>query len=104
MLFLLFCSSLNNVETFSAIHWILENTAESFSKLGNGRSTGSKLLSLDSSFNQPGIMEVSMGEPLTDVIKRAGGFSKPIKALHIGGPLGGLVPIGKIDDLTIDFE
>ncbi|MGB3077028.1 MAG: NADH-ubiquinone oxidoreductase-F iron-sulfur binding region domain-containing protein, partial [Chitinophagales bacterium] len=23
---------------------------------------------------------------------------------HIGGPLGGLVPVEKIDDLTIDFE
>jgi NADH:ubiquinone oxidoreductase subunit F (NADH-binding) len=100
---------LNNVETFSAIHWILENSAKAFSALCNSSnsktiSTGSKLLSLDSCFNQPGIMEVAMGESLTEVIKRAGGFCKPIKALHIGGPLGGLVPIGKIDDLTIDFE
>jgi len=95
---------LNNVETFSAIHWILENSAKEFLALGNGKSTGSKLLSLDSCFNKPGIMEVAMGESLTEVIKRAGGFSKPIKALHIGGPLGGIVPIGKIDDLTIDFE
>ncbi len=95
---------LNNVETFAAIHWILENGSKAFAAIGNGRSTGSKLLSLDSSFNKPGILEVAMGEPLTNVIKRAGGFSKPIKALHIGGPLGGLVPIGKINDLTIDFE
>lgn len=27
-----------------------------------------------------------------------------MKALHIGGPLGGIVPISKIDGLTIDFE
>jgi NADH-quinone oxidoreductase subunit F len=32
------------------------------------------------------------------------GFRKPVKALHIGGPLGGIVPISKIDDLTVDFE
>ena len=95
---------LNNVETFAAIHWILENSAHSFAALGNGRSTGSKLLSLDSSFNRPGIYEVSMGEKLSDVVERAGGFSKPVKALHIGGPLGGLVPNEKINDLTIDFE
>jgi len=95
---------LNNVETFSAIHWILEHSAEAFASLGNGASTGSKLLSLDSSFNNPGIMEVAMGEKLSNVINRAGGFSKPIKALHIGGPLGGLVPLEKIDDLSIDFE
>ncbi|TQV72290.1 formate dehydrogenase [Aliikangiella marina] len=95
---------LNNVESFAAIHWILENSAEAFSTLGNGRSTGSKLLSLDSSFNNPGIYEVAMGEKLSHVIEQAGGFSKPVKALHIGGPLGGLVPAEKFAELTIDFE
>ena len=32
------------------------------------------------------------------------GFRTAVKALHIGGPLGGLVPVAKIDELTIDFE
>ena len=95
---------LNNVETFSAIHWILENSAQKFSALGNGRSTGSKLLSLDSSFNKPGIYEVAMGEKLSTVIDAAGGFSRPVKALHIGGPLGGLVPASQFEKLTLDFE
>ena len=95
---------LNNVETFAAIHWILENSAEKFAAIGNGRSTGSKLLSLDSCFKRPGIYEVAMGEPLANIIEQAGGFVKAIKALHIGGPLGGLIPIEKIADLTIDFE
>ncbi len=95
---------LNNVETFAAIHWILANSPEQYASLGNGRSTGSKLLSLDSSFKRPGIYEVTMGEPLSSVIEQAGGFAKPIKALHIGGPLGGLVPGEKFKDLTIDFE
>jgi NADH-quinone oxidoreductase subunit F len=46
-----------------------------------------------------------MGTPLSRVINELGaGFRKPIKALHIGGPLGGLVPVSKINDLTIDFE
>ena len=31
-------------------------------------------------------------------------FKSKVKALQIGGPLGGLVPVSKIDDLTIDFE
>jgi NADH:ubiquinone oxidoreductase subunit F (NADH-binding) len=100
---------INNVETFAAIHWILENSPQAYAALNNaatenGRSTGSKLLSLDSSFNKPGIFEVPMGEKLSKVIELAGGFSKPIKALHIGGPLGGLIPLSKISNLTIDFE
>ncbi|WP_196139063.1 NADH-ubiquinone oxidoreductase-F iron-sulfur binding region domain-containing protein [Aliikangiella sp. G2MR2-5] len=95
---------LNNVETFAAIHWILENSAAAFNALGNGRSTGSKLLSLDSSFSKPGIYEVAMGESLSAVIEKAGGFVKPVKALHIGGPLGGLVPASHFEKLTLDFE
>ena len=31
-------------------------------------------------------------------------FARPTKALHIGGPLGGIVPLHKIADLSIDFE
>jgi NADH-quinone oxidoreductase subunit F len=46
-----------------------------------------------------------MGTPLKEVVyELGGGFSQPVKALQIGGPLGGLVPVWKIDDLTIDFE
>jgi len=102
---------LNNVETFGSIHFIYSNLADvtqsgvvQYKALGNGKSTGSKLLSLDGAFKQPGIIEVAMGTPLTEVIDLAGGFVNDIKALHIGGPLGGVVPLSKIDKLTIDFE
>jgi len=95
---------LNNVETFASIHWILSGNVENFKALGNGKSTGSKLVSLDSSFNKPGIYEVAMGIPLKEVIAKAGGYVKTLKALHIGGPLGGVVPIDKVDSLTVDFE
>ena len=33
-----------------------------------------------------------------------GGFKEPVKAMQIGGPLGGLVPVEKIDALNLDFE
>ena len=73
--------------------------------MGTSQSTGTKLLSLDSYFNQPGIYEVPMGFSLKEVIyDLAGGFRKPVKALHIGGPLGGLIPLNKIDTLDISFE
>jgi NADH-quinone oxidoreductase subunit F len=46
-----------------------------------------------------------MGTPLSVVIHELGlGFKEPIKALHIGGPLGGLVPVDMIEQLTVDFE
>ena len=96
---------LNNVETFAAIPAILKMGGKAFSAIGNGRSTGTKLVSLDGFFNNPGVYEVPMGTPLRDVFnKLGGGLKEKIKAFHIGGPLGGLVPASKIDDLTVDFE
>lgn len=95
----------NNVETLACIPWVLRNGGDRFAAIGAGRSTGTKLLSLDGFFNNPGIYEVDMGTPLRQVIDGlGGGFRSPVKAMHIGGPLGGLVPVSKIDDLTVDFE
>lgn len=95
----------NNVETLACVHYILKNGGAAFAAIGNGKSTGSKLVCLDSAFNTPGMFEVELGTPLNTVINDlGGGFKKPVKALHIGGPLGGIVPSSKIDDLTVDFE
>lgn len=95
----------NNVETLAVLPYILENGGARYSSRGEGRSTGTKLVCLDSSFNRPGMYEVDMGTPLSTVVDELGkGFRRKTKALHIGGPLGGLVPVSKIKDLTVDFE
>ncbi len=97
-------TAVNNVETLAALPALFQDGA-AFAKIGTTESTGTKLISLDSFFNRPGIYEVEMGTPLTEVIEELGqGFKQKIKALHIGGPLGGIVPMDKIKDLTIDFE
>ncbi len=94
----------NNVETFASLHFILDRGADAFKAAGTQTTSGTKLISLDSAFTKPGIYEVAGGYSLAALIREAGGFSKPVKALHIGGPLGGLVPIAKVSDLTIDFN
>ena len=96
---------LSNVETFANIHWILENGGDAYAALGKGQSTGTKLVSLDSFFNSPGMYEIEMGTPLQTIFDEfGGGFKSEVKGLQIGGPLGGIVPIHKISDLTLDFE
>jgi NADH-quinone oxidoreductase subunit F len=98
-------TAVNNVETLANLPWILMNGGATYAAIGTAKSTGTKLLSLDSAFNRPGIYEVDMGTPLANVVDDlGGGFRRPVKALHIGGPLGGLVPTKKIADLTVDFE
>lgn len=95
----------NNVETLACIPWVVKNGGEKFASIGVGRSTGTKLCSLDGFFNKPGIYEVDMGTPLSVLVNDlGGGFKEEVKAMHIGGPLGGLVPVEKIKDLTVDFE
>lgn len=95
----------NNVETLASLHFIMENGGEAWKNIGTNKSSGTKLVCLDSFFNNPGIYEVEMGTPLSTVVhKLGGGFKSPVKAMQIGGPLGGLVPISKIDDLNLDFE
>ena len=95
----------NNVETLASLYAILTKGGEFYASLGTDKSKGTKLVSLDSTFNKPGIYEVEMGTSLTDVFEQlGGGFKQSIKAVHIGGPLGGIVPVAKFKDLNIDFE
>lgn len=96
---------LSNVETFANVRYIMKEGGEAYASLGTERSAGTKLVSLDSAFNRPGIYEVRMGTPLRVVLDDMGGGTKyPVKAFQVGGPLGGLVPVSKVDDLSLDFE
>jgi len=95
----------NNVETLAALPYIIEHGGEAYAKRGTEKSSGTKLVSLDSHFNQPGIVEADMGTSMKDIIHTYGkGYRVPVKALHIGGPLGGMVPAHVVEDLTLDFE
>lgn len=95
----------NNVETQSAVAWIIENGGKAYASLGTEKSTGTKLVCLDSFFVNPGMYEIEMGTPFKDVVYDfGGGFKENVKAVHVGGPLGGIVPTQKIEDLSLDFE
>lgn len=95
----------NNVETLACLPWIAQNGGAAYAAIGTEKSKGTKLVSLDGHFKRPGIYEVDMGTPLSAVVHDLGqGFRHGVKAMHIGGPLGGLVPVHKINELTVDFE
>jgi NADH-quinone oxidoreductase subunit F len=95
----------NNVETLAAAAGIVLNGAEKFSAIGNKKSAGTKLVCLDSFFNNPGIYEIEMGTPMKKIFEEiGGGYKEPVKAFQIGGPLGGVVPLSEIDNLNLDFQ
>ena len=95
----------NNVETLAAATGILIHGSDKFSSIGNKKSAGTKLVCLDSFFNNPGVYEVDMCTPMKKIINKiGGGFKEPVKALQIGGPLGGVVPIEEVEKLNLDFQ
>jgi len=95
----------NNVETLAAAAGILLNGAEKFCAIGNKKSAGTKLVCFDSFFNNPGVYEIEMGTPMKKVLYDiGGGFKEDIKALQIGGPLGGVIPIVEAEKLNLDFQ
>jgi NADH-quinone oxidoreductase subunit F len=95
----------NNVETLANLPFVMSEGGNAYATIGTEKSKGTKLVSLDGYFRNPGIYEVDMGTPLSVLVNElGGGFKQAVKAMHIGGPLGGLVPVSKIEDLSIDFE
>ena len=89
----------------AAVALIFKHGSDSYKAIGNGRSLGTKLISLDGHFNNPGLYEVDLGTPLGTIIDDiGGGFNEDIKAIQIGGPLGGIVPVDILRSLTLDFE
>ncbi len=95
----------NNVESLAAVAAIFKLGSKAYKSIGNGRSLGTKLISLDGYFNNPGLYEVDLGTPISFIIDEiGGGFNDDIKALQIGGPLGGIVPVSILKSLTLDFE
>ena len=95
----------NNVESLAAVTGILLNGADKFAAIGNKKSAGTKLVCLDSFFNNPGVYEIDMGTPMKTVFHDiGGGFKEPLKAFQVGGPLGGVVPLSEMENLHLDFQ
>ena len=96
---------LSNVETFANLPWILAHGGEAFRRIGPRGSRGGKLVSLDRRFNRPGVYEVPMGMPMYELLYGlGGGFREPVKALQVGGPLGGVLPLKLCESLSLDFH
>ncbi|MFT3751725.1 MAG: NADH-quinone oxidoreductase subunit NuoF [Paludibacter sp.] len=87
----------NNVETLANIGWIVNNGGEAYSKIGVGRSTGTKLISACGNINNPGVYEIELGLPVEEFIysdKYCGGIKngKELKAVIPGGSSVPILP------------
>ena len=99
-------STLNNVETYANITWIINNGAEAFRKMGTEKSPGTKVFALGGKICNTGLVEIPMGTPLRTIIEDIGGGvpnGKKFKAAQTGGPSGGCIPFNLIDT-PMDFD
>jgi NADH:ubiquinone oxidoreductase subunit F (NADH-binding)/NADH:ubiquinone oxidoreductase subunit E len=97
---------INNVETLATIPWILVHGAQAFRNQGTSSSPGTKTFALAGKVKQGGLIEVPMGITIRKVIEEIGGGvsgNGALKAVQIGGPSGGCLPVA-LFDLPIDFQ
>jgi NADH-quinone oxidoreductase subunit F len=83
---------IHNVETFLNIALLVQHDFSWFTSTGITENPGTKCLTVTGAIKRPGIIEIPLGIPIRNILFEICGGSlpeRPIKALHIGGPIGG---------------
>jgi formate dehydrogenase iron-sulfur subunit len=96
----------NNVMTFTAVPWILDNGAKAYADYGMGRSLGTLPIQLAGNIKHGGLIELAFGITLREVIEEYGGGTRsgrPVRAVQVGGPLGAYFP-DHLLDTPLDYE
>jgi NADH-quinone oxidoreductase subunit F len=91
----------NNVETIAAVVPIIMMGGEEYSKIGIGKSTGTKLISASGNINKPGVYEIELGLPVEEFLysdEYCGGMQegRKLKAVVAGGSSVPILPEGLI--------
>jgi NADH-quinone oxidoreductase subunit F len=99
-------TTINNVETWANVPWIIRNGAAAFASVGTEKSKGTKVFALAGKIARGGLVEVPMGITLDEIIHKVGGgtgTSRQVKAVQMGGPSGGCVP-RELFNTRIDYD
>ena len=91
----------HNVETLANVPVIAERGAAGYRDLSpESPNAGTKLVCFNERFARPGVVEVPFGVSIRELCEEvAGGLvdGHAIKAVQIGGPLGGILPAALLD-------
>ncbi|MGH2378413.1 MAG: NADH-ubiquinone oxidoreductase-F iron-sulfur binding region domain-containing protein, partial [Candidatus Limnocylindria bacterium] len=90
-------------ETLAPLPLIVRDGPEAFRIAGTSASRGTKLVSVTGAVARPGVYEVNFGSTLGEIVQTAGGATGAVKALHVGGPTGGLLGPARMD-VRLDYE
>jgi formate dehydrogenase beta subunit len=99
-------TALNNVETFANVPQILVNGVDWYKSQGLGGAAGLKFVGISGDVRNPGVFEIPMGLPMSEVIfNLAGGIvdGKKLKAFAPSGPSSGYLPASQAE-VRLDFK
>lgn len=97
---------INNVETFSNVPLILVRGVDWFKSQGQGGAPGLKFVGVSGCVKRPGVYEVPMGVPASELIFRCAGGppeGRELKAFAPSGPSSGYLPASMVD-VHMDFK
>lgn len=97
----------NNVETLSALPWIIQHGATEYAKMGTEKSPGTMLFSISGMVQHPGVYETEFGINLWDFIETSTGGVMPGRTLKAVIPGGSSSPILSADEarrIQLDYE
>ena len=96
----------NNVESLSAVPYIINEGGANFAGLGTPKNGGTRLFCLSGHINKPGVYELPMGFNLMRMINEVGGGMRGGKKLKAVIPGGSSCPVMKADecDIAMDFD
>ncbi|WP_026941311.1 formate dehydrogenase beta subunit [Hellea balneolensis] len=90
----------NNVLTLATVPFILSEGAKTYADYGQGRSRGTQPFQLAGDVAQGGLIEMAFGVTIDEIVNEFGGGTRsgrPVKAVQIGGPLGGYLTPGQFE-------
>jgi NADH:ubiquinone oxidoreductase subunit F (NADH-binding) len=95
---------MNNVETYAMVPLIARRGPEWFRAQGRGDSPGVKFVGVSGHVTSPGVYEIPMGMPVSELLERAGGVQggRILKAFAPSGPSSGYLPASLVDT-PLDF-
>ena len=99
-------TTVNNTETLSSVPAIMRNGGKWFADLGVPNSGGLKLFSVSGHVNKPGVFEIPMGLPFSELLAMAGGVreGRKLKAVIPGGTSTPVVPGSVMMQTNMDYD
>lgn len=81
---------INSGETFAAVPFVVREGGEAF-------AGGTKIFAVRHGDGEPNLVEAPLGTPLRAVVAEAGVALDGARAIHVGGPTGGVLPPSAAD-------